>query len=366
MLAADCCVQWYSWIRLTLERIFILGVTFVEYKDETGEPFIPLKPGLTIGDDYEILPQEAWDLIIGWYGHGKGSPVIFRYAHNTNPDGDLGTENVQYESYPPIYNISKLRNDSAGMTKASLKEAAAPSIKVIASRSEPYNTFLKRVKNMVGIELQTKVRVWRILVNDQERNTAGVMTPAASRSASPAPAEANGNVTDAQEKLVMDLNRFLSLEDGSQREVLEVQDQTANEKYNGHLTLSTAGLAQDAAIVLEERIGGPGGGEWVSDATRKSASSKGVPLNVTKNGVTTVQSKAKSSTGITSRQASPAPSSSGMMTRGRARRDGRTLGTCGLSNLGNTCYMNSALQCVRSAEELTQYFRRKFYPCLSW
>ena len=44
------------------------------------------------------------------------------------------------------------------------------------------------------------------------------------------------------------------------------------------------------------------------------------------------------------------------MTRGRAQRNGRTPGTVGLSNLGNTCYMSSALQCVRSVEELTKYF----------
>lgn len=37
----------------------------------------------------------------------------------------------------------------------------------------------------------------------------------------------------------------------------------------------------------------------------------------------------------------------------------KPLGLCGLTNLGNSCYMNSALQCLSNTPQLTHYF-------LSW
>lgn len=323
-----------------------------DLKDEKGQPFIPLRPELQMGEDFEILPEEAWDLILRWYGLAQGSPIITRYCHNTSSSDT--TENLQYELRPPVFTIVKIPDTSGGMTKQTLDEKDALPSKILASRHRYFQSFLKEAKRAARIDLKRKVRVWRILGGPTSETPSGMMTPAQSPSSSPA----LNIVTsiNAGKNLVLDVSNFAELQVGSERELVEAKDETANENYNGHLNLDTVGLGQDSVVVLEEQIGGPAGGEWVAEAAISKAKANGVPISITKSGATKVQNSLKARAN-SSRTASPAPG--GMMTRGRARKDGRTRGTIGLSNLGNTCYMNSALQCIRSCEELSQYFLRK-------
>lgn len=319
------------------------------FKDEAGESFVALRPGLQMGDDFEVMPQDAWELVMRWYGLAKESPTITRYVHNTNATDAV--ENYQYELYPPVFTILKLPNTTSGVTMQTMKDKDTPPVRTLASRHTHFNTWLKRVKGLASIDIETKVRVWRIL-GGLSGGTSGIITPAASRSASPAPGA--NIVPNAGNSLVLDVNAFSSLQHGAQRELLEeAKDNTANEKYNGSSTLALAGLVRDEVVVLEEQIGGPAGGEWVSDASRHAGNRLGVNVGGNKGAL---QDKLKGKNNMASGRSSPAP---GMMTRGRQRKDGKPRGITGLSNLGNTCYMNSALQCVRSVEELTQYFLRK-------
>jgi ubiquitin carboxyl-terminal hydrolase 4/11/15 len=328
------------------DLILVTDPANVGFKDEKGEPFVPLRPGLQLGEDFEIVPQEGWNLMIQWYGLADQSPAIVRYAHDTSVAGDAA--NVQYEINPPIFTILKLPSPSAGTTPKTLKEKNMKPVRSLSSRHTNFQKWLKEAKTLANIDMSTKVRVWRILGGLGSATASAAMTPAASRSASPAPAASI--VATAGSNLVLDLSTFLSLSEGAQRELIEdAKDQTANPNYNGRMSLDVAGLGGSDVVVLEERVPG---GEWVSEASKQALSRLGVPSGSLKNGAS---SRLKNMSPTTSGRSSPVREP----IRGR-RKDGKPRGCTGLSNLGNTCYMNSALQCVRSVEELTHYFLSMF------
>ena len=321
------------------------------FVDERGGPFVPLRPGLQLNEEIEIVPKEAWDYIFKWHGLAKGSPVIVRYTHNTSPDSSL--ENIAYELYPPIFTLLKLPDSSAGLSHQVLKENERAPIKILASRHEKYQHFLKRAKEAAGIDTNTQVRAWRLLGSLGLRAQAqpGMPTPDQSRSNSPAP---NATIpVDPGKKLVLDVHAFVSLSEGSQREKLDAKDETMKTEVSDNSNLDTVGLGQEGVLVLEEQIGGPAGGEWVSDVAAAQLAKNSISVNVTRNGLMGNNSLKPRITN--SGRTSPAP---GAMTRGRTK-SGKTVGTVGLGNLGNTCYMNSALQCVRSVRELSEYFLRR-------
>ena len=324
-------------------------------KTLTGEPFISLKPDLRLGEDFEILPEEAWQLVMRWYGLAEGSAEIVRYAHDTCPEGAI-SKNIQCEVYPPLCTVRKLRNSSSGYTHQALREKNIIAPLISVSRNEYVQSFFKTLKNELNIEMNVKVRLWRILDQPQQGLTtngnSGMLTPATSRSGSPN-TSSSGRSAPA---LIFEMSDFISMEEGTHRELIDVKDETTNLKYNGHLKLDTVGLAADQIIVVEEQSKNNTAEEYESDKTRKMAEENGISVTVTPNGP---MSPYKGRDPNIAQRGQSSAASSGPLTRGRTRKDGRTRGTVGLVNLGNTCYMNSALQCIRSVEELSLYFLRK-------
>lgn len=332
--------------------------------DVNGHPFIPLKQGLTMEEDFQVLPNEAWGKIVGWYGIVAGQKQITRYAQNTAPDGATAP-NVVYELNPPVFLVRKVPQPSDDSNEPQDKSRLAAvelrlkqerrqrgqmkpedALMVVSSRQERAQKFLSRVKDFAGIPLNHKVQIWRVLkptniaVNEPDNRQPGVASPPLSRETSPSAAPAE------RTRLVVEAADWQKMEIGKDIEQIELPDNTSNLNYNGSSTIELFSLFENQTLILEEQTRGPAGSEFSSDQ-KKKLFSRG-KLN-----------GSKTSSAATSRRTSPAPSSN-VVTRGR-RRDGKTRGTVGLSNLGNTCYMNSALQCIRSVEELAIYFLQDKY-----
>lgn len=319
-------------------------------------PYVPLKPGVDRPADYEILPEEAWNKVKEWYGLVQGQSPIVRFAVDTAPEGST-SENIQYELHPPVLTIRKalggtsrqsipptppatIANTSQVTTGNAMPDRESDlAVQLVASRQDRFQSFLLRSKRAAGVPMEHKVRTWRQLdpksvSTDQPQIALNSMpTPATSRDASPSDAVVS---PPQRQGLVLEPATFQKMEEGTDYELIDAKDETTNEKYNGRATLELLGLYADQTLILEEQIRGPAGGEFASDAKRKIR--KAEEAKAKPNGT-------KSTT-----------TSSGPVTRGRMRREGRARGTIGLVNLGNTCYMNSALQCISRVEELAYYF----------
>lgn len=313
------------------------------FTDAIGQEFVKLKPGLG-QDNFELFPKNAWDLLVEWHGLADGQRPIIRTAHNTTPD-PTGIPNIQYEFYPPVFSIHRVWSASSPLPiEQALKLKNPPPPLIVHSSSYRLHDFLKEAKAHAGVPLETKVRVWRIL----QTLPAGAASPPAGMStppSSPGPADV---VPGSFPNLLVEVDKFLKLERGVERDVIEAHDSTHHANYNGSRSLAMTGLTVDQALVLDENIGKKD--DWVSTCVSKTLGrDKGLASRGSSSSLVAQKS-------TTSGRNSPAP---GPTTRGRAQqqaRSGKTLGCVGLQNLGNTCYMNSALQCVRSVEELTKYF----------
>ncbi|KAK8125673.1 ubiquitin carboxyl-terminal hydrolase-like protein [Apiospora kogelbergensis] len=313
--------------------------------DAMKRVFVRLKPGLSITEDFEIFPSAAWELVKQWPGLVSGQLPIIRTARNTS-DNEL-QPNIQFEVHPPVFTVHRLWSEVSPKPVNQVLKAdpAPPPVKLARSSTCTWKAFLAQAKNVTDIPLKDRVQVWTV----PRKLAAGPpdATAAPTPPASPSDVADPQNPQDSWVSLLVPVTNLLQLEDKSDRLKVDFRDVTTDPNYNGHMDLAKLGLNSDQTVVLDEHLEGT---LFTSNYSPKTASGSAKSTAARSSSTSLAVNRS-----IRSGRTSPAPTA-GPVTRGRAQKSGRTIGCTGLSNLGNTCYMNSALQCVRSVEELTKYF----------
>ncbi|KAI1768852.1 UCH-domain-containing protein [Hypoxylon sp. FL1150] len=299
--------------------------------DDLDRKFVRLKRNFD-SEQFEPLPPNAWELLMQWPGLKDGQLPIRRFAHPTKDDGS----NVIWEWHPPVLTIHRLWSANSEIPiEASMKAQNPPPPRLARSRRTKFQDLLKQAKKAAGIELSQRVRAWCVLRPPTEEVPNGTAL-------SPPPSEDGSASSQSQawKHLLLEVDTFLKLSKGEEREQVDAADLTTpSQTKSSEKTLSFFSIEQDQAVVLDSH---ENGNLWTTtlmkiEPSKNNSTNLTVPNRTSKSGRTS-------------------PVSQGPLTRGRAQKSGRTLGCVGLTNLGNTCYMNSALQCVRSVEELTKYF----------
>ncbi|KAI1078420.1 UCH-domain-containing protein [Whalleya microplaca] len=312
--------------------------------DILKKKFVRLKQGYDT-EQFEPVPPPAWDLLMQWPGLKDGQMPITRYAQNTVEQG----KNIMWEWHPPVFSVYRLWSAiSTVPVEASMKLNNPPPAKLARSRSYNFQALLKQAKKAAGIDLNQRTRVWSVpqipqreAQTEASSNSNTVPTPPAS----PQNSQTSDTTPQPWNHMLLDVASFLALEKNSEREAIDYGDLGSDRNHHSTKTLNFFSLIQDQGLVLDLHETGT---YWTSNYS-PNKDPNALPSRNSSSSLT-VQSRKPTKNGRTS------PVSQGPVTRGRTTKSGRTPGCVGLGNLGNTCYMNAALQCVRSVEELTKYF----------
>ncbi|CAE7142462.1 unnamed protein product [Rhizoctonia solani] len=265
-----------------------------------------LLPELELNTDYEIIPDAAWEKLVQWYGQPTISlpREVITYSNET-----------RIEVYQPIFRVYPL-----------LPSPLVPSHIEISSL-ETLSTLTARAAASIQVA-STTYRVWNVPATTNLDN--GIHPSNIER----------GTLLLIPSDSKTPISEFVKISD-----IIAVETQYAPGVWKLE--------AESVAIPPEhndDELGPddapePGplfskGSDYISKL-ESSQSAKG------KAAAPSAMSTLKSTFTSTFRGKSPAPA---------AQR-----GTMGLQNLGNTCFMNSALQCLTHIPELEDYFLSGLY-----
>ncbi|KIY71877.1 cysteine proteinase [Cylindrobasidium torrendii FP15055 ss-10] len=271
-----------------------------------------LRTGLIEGEDVVYVPQEAWEHLVTWYGEAKAPlprQTIVRGIRQT----------VSLEMQPPRVKILRLgRYPNVACTPR-----VPPQYQTLTfSETDTMKTFFEAMIDAVrssSMLVNYEARVWKV--------------------------DPQGDSFDCPVYPLVDFQR----------------DHGTQLFPDPEKTLSDEGIQSEDCIVVEFPTKGK---TYASDPEPANASTAVTTVFAPNNGFFNQMGASTTTTRTTSYDANSSyygpPAPPGVIKSVTAVKK-RDPGTLGLGNMGNTCFMNSAIQCLAHIKELTDYFLTGLY-----
>ncbi|THH21501.1 hypothetical protein EW146_g63 [Bondarzewia mesenterica] len=295
--------------------------------EANGELLLAAEEGFNV----EFVPEDAWHLLVNWYG--QPSHPISRKVIRRGMRRQLGLE-----LQPPRLRVFRL-TDAPNSTASS---SSRDKIFINESITASVRDLIKDLATAVGSTSTEDHRVWKVDAGD----TDGSEYP-------------SGFIISSfrdDEKISSEILEpsDRTLED----ELIESTDAFAVEFAKNGKWLISLPIDKKTTAVSALDVAPPPLFSHDSDFfSRLGQSSTSTSTAVVSSISGTVSSSSIQASSVLLKPAAPISVSS----TNRRKQQSQAPGTLGLGNMGNTCFMNSALQCLAHTKELIDYFLSGVY-----